>query len=136
MPETAPSSNATSSSGSTGRVTARDLLGAFRAAEQWLLANRDGINAINVYPVPDGDTGTNMLLTLRSAIRDLPEDPTHAGDLAAAIARAALLGARGNSGVIASQMLRGFAEALDGAEATDCRGLVAALEGASKTAYA
>ncbi|MEX2032919.1 MAG: DAK2 domain-containing protein, partial [Dehalococcoidia bacterium] len=79
------------------RVSAGDLRAAFEVAEQWLTANRAGINAINVYPVPDGDTGTNMVLTIRAALKDLPETPTHVGDLTAQVARAALLGARGNS---------------------------------------
>ncbi len=118
------------------RVSAADLLRAFRVAEGWLAANRDGINAINVYPVPDGDTGTNMLLTVRAALRDLPEEPAHVGELTAQVARGALLGARGNSGVIWSQMLRGFAEHLAGRQDTSGPELISALANASRVSYA
>lgn len=117
------------------RVSVADLCAALRVAEQWLAANRAGINAINVYPVPDGDTGTNMLLTFRAAIKDLPESPRHLGEVTAIMARASLLGARGNSGVIWSQMVRGFAEALSGQADTDTTGLVAALVNASRVSY-
>ena len=78
-----------------------------------LEAARVEIDGLNVYPVPDGDTGTNLLLTLRSADAAVRADPP--GDLAATLgsmARGAVLGARGNSGVILSQVLRGLAEAL------------------------
>src|SRR3990167_2100944 len=87
-------------------ISAAALRAALAVAERWLAANRDGVNAINVYPVPDGDTGTNMLLTWRAALQaaaDTPEDG--AGPYLAAFAHGALLGARGNSGVILSQML-------------------------------
>jgi len=118
------------------RLSAADLRAAFASAERWLATNRDGINAINVYPVPDGDTGTNMLLTLRAALRGVEEVPSTVGETAQMIARAALLGARGNSGVILSQMLRGFAEALEGREDTSGPGMIHALCAASETAYA
>ncbi|HYT10925.1 MAG TPA: DAK2 domain-containing protein [Mycobacteriales bacterium] len=97
------------------------------AAVDALEARRAEIDDLNVYPVPDGDTGTNMLLTLRAADEAVRADP--AADLAAtvrAMARGAVLGARGNSGVIVSQVLRGVAEAL--ADAAGARG--AALAGA------
>ncbi|MGE0227212.1 MAG: DAK2 domain-containing protein [Dehalococcoidia bacterium] len=118
-------------------LTAAALCDAFRVAERWLELNRDAINAINVYPVPDGDTGTNMLLTLRSAI-DAGDrvDAAGAGAYAHACARGALLGARGNSGVILSQMLRGLAEALDGLDTVDAPALASALRNASRIAYA
>ncbi|MDQ3463190.1 MAG: DAK2 domain-containing protein, partial [Actinomycetota bacterium] len=78
--------------------------------------HREEIDALNVYPVPDGDTGTNLLLTLRGAAdllrRELPEG---AGSTAAVMARGALLGARGNSGIIVSQILRGIAEGVSAA---------------------
>ena len=113
---------------------AGDLRTAFETAERWLAANRDGINAINVYPVPDGDTGTNMLLTLRAAIRGGEGD--HLGACARSMARAALLGARGNSGVILSQMLRGFAEALAEVDEASAEVVVGAWVRASEVAYA
>ncbi|MBM4416604.1 MAG: DAK2 domain-containing protein, partial [Chloroflexi bacterium] len=106
---------------------------AFRAAERWLDANRERLNAINVYPVPDGDTGTNMLLTLRAALEAAERPP--ATDSAAwlrQLARGALLGARGNSGVILSQWLRGLSEALpEGTAAVAAPALAAALEQAA-----
>lgn len=113
---------------------------AFEVAERWLARNRDGINAINVYPVPDGDTGTNMLLTWRAALKGGAEGSDVGGAGAAAylrrVAGGALMGARGNSGVILSQMLRGFADAAAGASTLDANGLAHCLEGASAAAYA
>ena len=94
------------------------------------------INALNVYPVPDGDTGTNMLLTLESALQetsgksyDSPEEASRAG------ARAALMGARGNSGVILSQMIRGACEVLAERTSLDAEAFAAGLEGARERAY-
>ncbi|MQC82603.1 MAG: DAK2 domain-containing protein [Chloroflexi bacterium] len=126
---------------SESAVSAAELRLAFDAAERWLLANRDGINAINVYPVPDGDTGTNMLLTLRAALRGIDdggyEGPYRGvGPMMRQMSRAALLGARGNSGVILSQMIRGLAEALDGNAAISRGDLIRAMCHASDTAYA
>ena len=77
---------------------------------------REEIDALNVYPVPDGDTGTNLFLTVESAVEELaarPDDGDVGGDLRT-LAHGALLGARGNSGVILSQLLRGAVEALAG----------------------
>ncbi|MPZ98222.1 MAG: DAK2 domain-containing protein [Dehalococcoidia bacterium] len=116
-------------------LTAQQLREALEAAERWLALNRDAVNAINVYPVPDGDTGTNMLLTWRAALKAGEDVEGGAGAYLAAVARGALLGARGNSGVILSQMLRGLAETLTSAEDIDCASLCRALEGASTTAY-
>jgi fatty acid kinase len=94
------------------------------------------INALNVYPVPDGDTGTNMLLTLESALHETsgksyatPEEASKAG------ARAALMGARGNSGVILSQMIRGACEVLADRTALDGETFALALDGARERAY-
>ena len=111
-----------------------DLRHALQVAELWLEANREALNAINVYPVPDGDTGTNMLLTLRAANAALPGSGG-ADAISKALADAALLGARGNSGVILSQMLRGFADGLEGVEALGPAELRAALSTASEVAY-
>ena len=89
------------------------LIGMIRATTKAVEANRDTINALNVFPVPDGDTGTNMLLTLRSVVDDLPSDTNEsANDVAKLIARSALLGARGNSGLILAQYFKGLAEAI------------------------
>src|SRR2546421_6881569 len=88
----------------------QDLKKALLAGTAWLEEHREAINALNVFPVPDGDTGSNMSATMRSAIRTIVEsDETSAGVIAARVAHDALLGARGNSGVILSQTLRGLA---------------------------
>ena len=116
----------------------RALHDSFRVAEQWLAANREAINAINVYPVPDGDTGTNMLLTLRAGLDEASAGGAPASDVGAymrAFSHGALLGARGNSGVILSQMLQGLTEALDGSSVLDGSSLCNALEQAADRAY-
>ncbi|NCL73399.1 DAK2 domain-containing protein [Rhodococcus sp. YH1] len=87
-----------------------------------LAERRDEINSLNVFPVPDGDTGTNLLVTLRSAAAELDTSAADAEDVATivgALARGAFHGARGNSGVLLAQMLRGLADALDGAVVVD-----------------
>ena len=120
----------------TDVLTAERLRNAWRVAERWLALNRNAINAINVYPVPDGDTGTNMLLTVRAALEAAERaEPAGLGAWTKAFSLGALLGARGNSGVILSQMIRGLADALADAEETDVAGLARALERASSTAY-
>jgi len=108
-----------------------------RAALASLERNRRRIDDLNVYPVPDGDTGTNMTLTLRATVEQL--EATRATDLATIaheLTRAALLGARGNSGVIFSQILRGFAEVIAEADALDSPTLARAFRNASDAAYA
>ncbi|MBL7163504.1 MAG: DAK2 domain-containing protein [Anaerolineales bacterium] len=106
------------------------------AALTWLRTNHELVNALNVFPVPDGDTGTNMVLTMQSAydeIKNSPED--HVGKAANDLAQGALMGARGNSGVILSQIWRGFARALDGHEIIDGQVLAEAFAVARDTAY-
>ncbi|MBV9582373.1 MAG: DAK2 domain-containing protein [Chloroflexi bacterium] len=120
-----------------GRATGADLRTALQSAATWLTANAERINALNVFPVPDGDTGTNMSMTLQSAVESLGRlgDDVSVGQVARETYEAAMLAARGNSGVILSQLLRGFAEALkDVAELTPA-GLAAALAQASDVAY-
>src|SRR5215210_4832316 len=92
-----------------------------RAAETALDRNRGRLDDLNVFPVPDGDTGTNMLLTVRAVTETLQQPVTKSdrGGLAEEVAHAALLGARGNSGVILSQIVRGASEALAGAAPVD-----------------
>ena len=91
------------------------LLAAFRAAVAAVEAHVDELNALNVYPVPDGDTGSNMLATVRAALEEGERDATDQADrVAAAISFGALMGARGNSGVILSQVFRGIADGLRG----------------------
>ena len=122
---------------STLALDAAALRHAFEVAERWLAQNRDGINAINVYPVPDGDTGTNMLLTWRAALKGgVEHQSTEAGTYLGQVARGALMGARGNSGVILSQILRGFAESAANAATLDTAAIARGLEGASAAAYA
>jgi fatty acid kinase len=102
----------------------------------WLTANRDEVDALNVFPVPDGDTGTNMLLTLQSAVEDIHElDESHLGRVVKRAAHGALMGARGNSGVILSQVFRGFAQKVETQPHVDGRGLAAALESGAAVAY-
>jgi len=101
-----------------------------------LTQNRERVDALNVFPVPDGDTGTNMSQTISSAVKELNSKKlSSVGDIAAAVARGALKGARGNSGVILSQILRGFARALEGAEEIDCELFVKMLRSGADTAY-
>jgi DAK2 domain fusion protein YloV len=102
----------------------------------WLRANQQVVNALNVFPVPDGDTGTNMVLTMQSAYNEIDRLGARGiGEMAAAISQGALMGARGNSGVILSQLWRGFARALHGHETLDGPGLVRAFADARDTAY-
>ncbi|MBW8012654.1 MAG: DAK2 domain-containing protein [Chloroflexi bacterium] len=102
----------------------------------WLKTNQQILNALNVFPVPDGDTGTNMVLTMQAAMDEL-SDPLerHTGKMLASVAQGALMGARGNSGVILSQLWRGFARALDDHSVLTAEGLVEAFAEARDTAY-
>ncbi|HEX6709673.1 MAG TPA: DAK2 domain-containing protein [Rubrobacter sp.] len=94
------------------------------------------INALNVYPVPDGDTGTNMLLTLESALNETSgKSYANPEEASRAAARAALMGARGNSGVILSQMIRGACEVLANRSSLDAEAFAAGLDGARERAY-
>ncbi len=98
--------------------------------------NRESVDALNVFPVPDGDTGTNMSQTMNAAVKELNNRPfTSVGDVASAVARGALKGARGNSGVILSQIFRGIAAALEGHEDMDAALLVKAMRSGAQTAY-
>jgi DAK2 domain fusion protein YloV len=102
----------------------------------WLRTNHQLVNSLNVFPVPDGDTGTNMVLTMQSAFDEISESPEYNfGVVAHAVANGALMGARGNSGVILSQIWRGFARAVDQHEILDGPTLVQALASARDTAY-
>jgi DAK2 domain fusion protein YloV len=113
------------------------LLGAFRAAVAGLEASVDEVNALNVFPVPDGDTGTNMVATVRAALAEAEAlGPTVSAErVAAAAAFGALMGARGNSGVITSQILRGLAEGLAGKTKFNALDLANALDQGTKAAY-
>ena len=112
------------------------LLAAFRAAVDNLAANVDEVNALNVFPVPDGDTGSNMLATVRAALAEAEAVPDPSADrIAQALSLGALMGARGNSGVIASQIFRGMAEGLGGKHRFDGPDLAHALTQGTATAY-
>lgn len=98
--------------------------------------NREAVDALNVFPVPDGDTGTNMSLTMASATKEVNQkEYLSAGEAAAAMAKGALRGARGNSGVITSQLYRGFSRALDGVDRITPQQFAAALKRGAETAY-
>ena len=98
--------------------------------------NREAVDALNVFPVPDGDTGTNMSLTMQSATREInSKEFLRADEAANALAKGALKGARGNSGVITSQLLRGFAKALNGVEKISPVQFAEALMKGSEMAY-
>ncbi|MCP2014893.1 DAK2 domain fusion protein YloV [Deinococcus sp. HSC-46F16] len=120
----------------TTSLTPADLARMLRVATDWLGVYREQVNALNVYPVPDGDTGTNMHLTLQSVRRELDTcDESSMASVARAISYGALLGARGNSGVILSQLLKGFAETVRGVSAVDAATLAAAFRAAQKAGY-
>src|SRR6059058_3688808 len=92
----------------------QDLKKALLAGAAWLEEHSEAINALNVFPVPDGDTGSNMSATMQAAMRGIVDsNETSAGVIAARLAHSALMGSRGNSGVILSQTLRGIAQSLD-----------------------
>ncbi|MBI2856471.1 MAG: DAK2 domain-containing protein [Chloroflexi bacterium] len=101
-----------------------------------LEANVEAINALNVFPVPDGDTGTNMLLTMKALEEEAAKSPdSNTSRMMATIARGALLGARGNSGVILAGFFQGLAKGLDGKERIASQGLASALAEATTAAY-
>src|SRR6202048_1234021 len=111
--------------------------------KQWLLgslngltANHEEVNRLNVFPVPDGDTGTNMLLTLQSAVEDIKEsDAAEVSKIAKLASHGSLMGARGNSGVILSQIFRGFARSVEGKSSLTPSDLAVAFEEAANAAY-
>ena len=102
----------------------------------WLRTNQQIVNSLNVFPVPDGDTGTNMVLTLQSALDEILDSPElNFGVMAHSVAHGALMGARGNSGVILSQLWRGFARAVDHQEHLDWVSMAHAFAISRDTAY-
>ena len=106
------------------------------AGANLLEQNREAIDALNVFPVPDGDTGTNMSLTMKSTVKEIAaQDVASASKLAGLAARGALKGARGNSGVILSQILRGFARGIEGCETVDAAAFAKGLRSGADTAY-
>ena len=117
-------------------LSGAQLRRAFRQGLDRLEEYRDTVNALNVFPVPDGDTGTNMTLTLLSGIERCPDDDgLTAGEVAGELAQGTFFGARGNSGVILSQFFKGFGDALQGCETCSSSNLAQALDMAREAAY-
>lgn len=112
----------------------KDFAAFFIGGAANLIANKEKINALNVFPVPDGDTGTNMGLTMTSAVKNVPAAKT-VTKVAEALAHGALLGARGNSGVILSQILRGFSQGVEGAETVAAPDFARAMQKGVELAY-
>ena len=122
------------------QLRGQDLKQAFATATGCLEEYRDIVNALNVFPVPDGDTGTNMLLTMRSAVQSVIQDCPNSQDnsvasVSAALAQGAFFGARGNSGVILSQFFKGFSEASVGKQSLSGIDLASAFKLATDAAY-
>ena len=108
----------------------------FLSGAALLEKNRQNIDALNVFPVPDGDTGTNMSHTIAAAMKEMNSHVcSSCSDVASFVARGALTGARGNSGVILSQIFRGIARGLEGVEEVDAAALVRAIRSGADTAY-
>jgi len=119
-----------------GPVTGQDLREMFAAATTWLEKSAPDVDALNVFPVPDGDTGTNMLLTMRSAMEEAYRAPDRsASGIAQAMAKGALMGARGNSGVILSQIWNGLARGVAEKESLTGSDIAEALQLSSEMAY-
>ena len=114
-----------------GRRWRAALLGGTARLEQ----HRETVNDLNVFPVPDGDTGTNMLLTMQAALAGIDPAADEAGAIGKQAARGALMGARGNSGVILSQIIAGMARALEGHRDSDAQTMARALTEAAEAAY-
>jgi DAK2 domain fusion protein YloV len=119
------------------KITAPLFLSMMRTGAAELTNNVDKINALNIFPVPDGDTGTNMNLTLTSGVAEMEKRKTEVtvGKLAEALSKGLLMGARGNSGVILSQIFRGFAKSVLGKESIGVKELAAAFQYGVETAY-
>lgn len=122
--------------GQSIKVNAKSLQYGFLAGAKSIEEKKDYINELNVFPVPDGDTGTNMTLTITSAAREVAniKDPTFA-NVTKAMSTGSLRGARGNSGVILSQLIRGFCKELEGKEEVVIEDIAAAFNRAVATAY-
>ncbi len=120
----------------TDSCDGRGFRRALEASTAWLERHVEIINALNVYPVPDGDTGINMLLTMQAALKELNSSPAQSASVVAhAVSYGALMGARGNSGVILSQLFRGLARSLDKKETFTALDLAQAMTEASAIAY-
>ncbi|PTX61235.1 hypothetical protein C8P63_10729 [Melghirimyces profundicolus] len=119
-------------------IDAQTFLNMVRAGAQRLDRNVERVNALNVFPVPDGDTGTNMNLTLTSGLKEMEDkarSSNHAGELAEALSKGLLMGARGNSGVILSQLFRGFGKGVSDKAELTAREFAHGLKRGTETAY-
>ncbi|WP_419182285.1 DAK2 domain-containing protein [Paenibacillus radicis (ex Xue et al. 2023)] len=118
------------------RINGNDFIRMVEKGAQQLRENVEKVNALNVFPVPDGDTGTNMNLTLTSGVEELKRRSSQQiGKSADALAKGLLMGARGNSGVILSQLFRGFSKEVMEADSIDAKQLAAALQNGVTMAY-
>ncbi len=118
------------------KLTGELLRRLIRAAAAALEQQKEAVNALNVFPVPDGDTGTNMSLTMQAAVREIDKcSAVGAGDVGRALSMGSLMGARGNSGVILSQLFRGISRGLEGHSELDAEGVARALQAGVETAY-
>lgn len=117
-------------------INAGMMRNAIKSAIKNLDVNKEMVNSLNVFPVPDGDTGINMFLTIKSAGNyALAEETTHCGELSQALSKGALMGARGNSGVILSQILRGFYMGIQDFKELDVRAIKRGFESSKEIAY-
>ena len=118
------------------RINGHDFYNMVVNASNRLLEESDFVNALNVFPVPDGDTGTNMSMTFKAAVKEIENlNSESIGETSKKLAKGALMGARGNSGVILSQILRGISKGLEGKTSVDSAELANAFVGGSKAAY-
>jgi uncharacterized protein len=134
-PNNSPVASAEKSTPCTA-LDGQGLKALIEAAMTWVKTNQQTINSLNVFPVPDGDTGTNMLLTMQAAYNEIAASgEKNIGKMAHSVAQGALMGARGNSGVILSQIWRGFARGLDNLDSMNADVFAIALEESRATAY-
>ncbi len=117
-------------------INGRDFYNMVVNASNRLAEESDFVNSLNVFPVPDGDTGTNMSMTFKAAVKEIENiNSTSIGEVSKKLAKGALMGARGNSGVILSQILRGISKGLEGLEEADAAQIAVALKEGSNSAY-
>ena len=118
------------------KIGNRDFYNMVVNASNRLLEQSDFVNALNVFPVPDGDTGTNMSMTFKAAVKEIENiDTDSIGEISKRLAKGALMGARGNSGVILSQILRGISKGLEGKKEVNAAEFAIAIQEGSKSAY-
>ena len=118
------------------KINGRDFYNMVVNASNRLLEESDFVNALNVFPVPDGDTGTNMSMTFKAAVKEIENiDSDSIGEISKKLAKGALMGARGNSGVILSQILRGISKGLEGKDEVDVSEFAVGFFEGSKAAY-